>query len=148
MSLKRVTKNRVKYFSSRLDFYFLQGGASGCYKNFKSWHRSALFVLLLSGVDPRRDNFFDTEESRLVDPALWRETNQLPANFLEEMNGFRVDAEHLAWFINEAAIQIKKQGNSQELVEWEDFISMNEKRFNDLSNFIAEDVSPMKKLTC
>jgi hypothetical protein len=132
MSLKQATKNQIKYFSSRLDFYFLEGGARRCYENFRGWHRSALLALLLSGVDPRREGFFDTVESNLIDPALWRDTNQLPANFLEEMNGFQVDAEHLAWFVNEVAIQIKKHGNSQELVEWEDFISMNEKRFTEL----------------
>lgn len=131
MALKQDKKRKIKYFSSRLDFYFLQGGANRCYKGFKGWHRSALFALLLSGTDPRRDNFFDTEESKLVDPALWRDTNQLPANFLQEMDGFQIDVEHLSWFLNEISIQIKKHENSEELIEWEDFISRNKIRFTD-----------------
>ena len=131
MALKQAIKNEIKYYSSRLDFYFLQGGASRCYLNFRGWHRSALFALLLSGVDPRRDGFFDTEESNLVDPALWRDTNQLPVNFLEEMNGFQVNPEHLRWFLNEISIQMKKYKNTQELVEWENFIEENKSRFED-----------------
>ncbi len=117
MALKREKKNQLKYFSSRLDFYFLEGGASRCYENFKGWHRSALFALLLSGVDPRRDDFFDTEESKLIDFNLWRNTNQLPSNFLDEMNGFEIDSEHLDWFLNEISIQIEKHKNTQELIE-------------------------------
>lgn len=129
MALKQVIKNQIKYFSSRLDFYFLEGGASRCYKTFRGWHRSALFALLLSGVDPRQEGFFDTEESNLIDPSLWRDTNQLPVNFLEEMNGFTVDSEHLNWFLAEVSIQIKKHKNILELEEWEAFIKNNHERF-------------------
>jgi hypothetical protein len=89
----------------------------------------ALFALLLAGVDPRRDDFYDTEESNLVDPALWRDTNQLPVNFLEEMDGFQVDPEHLRWFLNEISIQLRKFNNSQEMAEWENFVEDNKLRF-------------------
>jgi hypothetical protein len=129
MALKQATKNRIKYFSSRLDFYFLEGGASRCYKNFRGWHRSALLALLFSGVDPCQEGFLKTEESNLIDPALWRDTNQLPTNFFEEMNGFTIDSEHLNWFLKEVSIQLKKHKNILELDEWEAFVKNNQERF-------------------
>jgi hypothetical protein len=55
----------------------------------------------------------------------------LPANFLEEMDGFQIETEHLSWFLNEISVQIKKHGNFQELIEWKDFISKNKIRFTD-----------------
>ncbi len=131
MALKQYIKYRIKYFSARLDFYFLEGGASRCYKGFRGWHRSALLALLFSGVDPRQSNFFETEESKLIDASLWRDTNQLPENFMDEMDGFQVDQEHLGWFLNEISIQIKKHKNMQELIGWENFLEENKERFKD-----------------
>ena len=55
---------------SQISDYFRQMGGAGRYAGFSEWHPNALFLLLISGVNPSEKGFLDRPESFLISPRI------------------------------------------------------------------------------
>lgn len=116
--------------SAEINDYFAKLGGSGRYSGFYEWHGPALLLLLVSGVDPTRKDFLQSEESYLIHPRLWRETESL----VEETNRRLIDLKMSPAVFDDYLNSVTKRlcelnSETSQLLGWMKFIAENSDRF-------------------
>lgn len=111
------------------DEYFRKLGGSGRYSGFAEWHVPALILLLLSGVDPSQDGFFDSQDSYEISARLWRETDGLPRSLAIKLDGVVIDQETFEQYLKRSFMHLSSVSTADELLEWSRFLGQNSTRF-------------------
>jgi hypothetical protein len=122
--------NSLWKITGEVDDYFRRLGGAGCYLGFADWHVPALVLLLLSGVDPGTKEFLQSEESSLIDPTLWRSTDNLPIRTKERLCDLKLSPGLFHLYLTWATKRISEISKEPEhLLDWMRFMTENNERF-------------------
>lgn len=132
MTLKNERMQKLKMITTDVADYFSRLGGSGRYQGFREWHIPAIVVLVLVGINPQKEDFFNLEESKLINPQIWRDTDKLPEKIYRDLIEFKCDPEHFAWYLKECTMKILNFKDIREMLGWAEFLTINRNIFNDL----------------
>ncbi len=102
--------------------YFSHLGGSGQYAGFYNWHVPALLLLIITGTDPSDENFYETEDSLVISPRMWRETDGLPKKLATKLKGVNFPPQEINSFIATTTKKIADFSEIRELFGWAKFL--------------------------
>lgn len=114
---------------AEIDEYFHLMGGAGCYPGFSDWHVPALLLLLLVGVDPTKEEFLSSYDSRTLSPSMWRETDGLPSKISRKLDGFKLNPLQFELYLKLQTERVARKLGAREILAWSNFLAAQQDRF-------------------
>lgn len=114
---------------AEIDEYFHLMGGAGCYPGFSDWHVPALLLLLLVGVDPTKEEFLSSYDSRTLSPNMWRETDGLPSKIFRKLDGFKLSPLQFELYLKLQTESVARKLGAREILAWSNFLASHQDRF-------------------
>lgn len=118
----RPTDQLLRAAVDEINDYFRHLGGSGQYEGFCEWHTHALLLLLIIGIDPSAEKFYETEDSLLISPRVWRETDGLPEKIAAKLKSINFRPQKVNLFIANTTKKIADLSEIRELFGWLRFL--------------------------
>ena len=114
---------------AEIDEYFHLIGGAGCYPGFSDWHVPALLLMLLVGVDPTKEEFLSSYDSRTLSPSMWRETDGLPSKVFRKLDDFKLNPLQFELYLKLQTERIARKLGAREILAWSNFLAGQQDRF-------------------